>query len=186
VDTFTLKHNGIGTVARGKWVNDKGSGSISSFDFATVIDEAEGALTELDFDGIIKKGEGSIEGNMNWIGAPHEFDYARLNGEFDLRLNDGELVQVEPGSGKLLGLLNFNAIARRLVFDFRDVFASGLQFDRMRYTGVLADGEAIFKEAYILTPAVFVRMEGKLDLDKELIDLEVHLSPEGRTLKWWR
>jgi len=178
VDTFTLKHNGIGTVARGKWVNDKGSGSISSFDFATVIDEAEGALTELDFDGIIKKGEGSIEGNMNWIGAPHEFDYARLNGEFDLRLNDGELVQVEPGSGKLLGLLNFNAIARRLVFDFRDVFASGLQFDRMRYTGVLADGEAIFKEAYILTPAVFVRMEGKLDLDKELIDLEVHLSPE--------
>jgi uncharacterized protein YhdP len=74
--------------------------------------------------------------------------------------------------------LNFNAIARRLVFDFRDVFASGLKFDRMRYAGSLADGEAILSEAFVLSPAVFLRMEGKVDLNKELVDLEVHVSPE--------
>ena len=178
IEEMTLKHNGIGTVARGSWQNTKDTGSVTSFDFATVIDEAGGALTDMDFDGIIRKGEGSIDGNLNWQGAPHEFDYARLNGEFDLRLKDGELVNVEPGSGKLLGLLNFNAIARRLVLDFRDVFAAGLKFDRMQYTGLIADGEAIFRQAYIFTPAVFVRMEGKLDLGKELIDMEVHISPE--------
>lgn len=178
IEEMTLKHNGIGTVARGNWQNTKDTGSVTSFDFATVIDEAGGALTDMDFDGIIRKGEGSIDGSLNWQGAPHEFDYSRLNGEFDLRLKDGELVKVEPGSGKLLGLLNFNAIARRLVLDFRDVFAAGLKFDRMQYTGLIADGEAIFRQAYIFTPAVFVRMEGKLDLGKELIDMEVHISPE--------
>ena len=64
------------------------------------------------------------------------------------------------------------------MFDFRDVFATGLKFDRMRYAGAFADGEAILNEAFVLAPSVFVRMEGKIDLDKELVDLEVHVSPE--------
>jgi uncharacterized protein YhdP len=178
VERFQLKHNGIFTTASGNWVNNSDVGSISKFTFNTIIDEAEGAFNEMDFDGIIKKGEGSVTGKLNWIGAPHEFDYGRLNGDFDAFIKDGELVKVEPGGGKLLGLLNFNAIARRLVFDFRDVFASGLKFDRMRYAGSLADGEAILSEAFVLSPAVFLRMEGKVDLDKELVDLEVHVSPE--------
>jgi len=178
VDSFELKHNGINTKATGNWVNNKEFGSISRFTFNTVIDEAEGAFNDMDFDGIIKKGNGTVKGELRWIGAPHEFDYGRLNGEFDAFIKDGELVKIEPGGGKLLGLLNFNAIARRLVFDFRDVFASGLKFDRMRYAGALADGEAILSEAFVLAPAVFVRMEGKVDLNKELVDLEVHVSPE--------
>jgi uncharacterized protein YhdP len=178
IDRFELKHNGIFTTASGNWVNNSSDGSISKFSFNTVIDEAEGAFVEMDFDGIIKKGEGTVHGKLSWIGAPHEFDYGRLNGEFDAFIKDGELVKVEPGGGKLLGLLNFNAIARRLVFDFRDVFASGLKFDRMRYAGSLADGEAILSEAFVLSPAVFLRMEGKVDLNKELVDLEVHVSPE--------
>ncbi len=177
-DKFVLVHNGIRTTAAGDWSNTKVDGSVSSFDFSTSIDEAEGVLNDMDFNGYVRKGRGSIEGTVEWPGAPYEFEYSRLNGKFDLFVKDGELVQVEPGSGKLLGLLNFNTIARRLVFDFRDVFASGLQFDRMRYRGLLSNGEAILQDAYILTPAVFVRMEGKLDLDKELIDMDVHLSPE--------
>lgn len=178
IDKFALVHNGVRTVATGKWTNKLESGSQTVLNFDTTIDEAEGVLTDMDFEGYIRKGSGSINGNLSWAGAPDEFDYSRLNGKFDLFMKDGELVQVEPGTGKLLGLLNFNAIARRLVFDFRDVFASGLQFDRMRYRGLLANGEAIFQDAYVLTPAVFVRMEGKLDLGKELIDMDVHISPE--------
>ncbi|MFT4635447.1 MAG: hypothetical protein ACI854_000876 [Arenicella sp.] len=178
IERLELKHNGILTNASGDWVNNSQVGSISKFTFNTVIDEAEGAFNDMDFDGFIKKGEGIVSGELRWIGAPHEFDYGRLNGEFDASIKDGELVKIEPGGGKLLGLLNFNAMARRLIFDFRDVFASGLKFDRMRYAGVLADGKAILSEAFVLSPAVFLRVEGKVDLDKELVDLEVHVSPE--------
>lgn len=175
---FELVHSGIQTTATGGWVNNEAAGSYSSFATNTVIDEAGDVLDDMEFTGLIKKGHGSFTGNLNWIGAPHEFDFARLNGDFDLRIRDGELVKVEPGSSKLFGLFNFNAIARRLTLDFRDVFSSGLQFDRMRYAGLLADGEAIMRDAYIFTPAVFVQMEGKVDLDKELIDMEIHASPE--------
>ena len=178
VENFSLSDQGILTTAKGKWVNNAQRGTMSSFDFNTIIDEAGDVLDEMDFQGIIKRGQGTIKGNLNWIGAPHEFDYARLSGDFDLRITDGELVKVEPGGGKLLGLLNFNAIARRLTLDFRDIFASGLQFDRIRFAGILANGEAIMRDAFIFSPAVFVQMEGKIDLDNELIDMEMHMSPE--------
>lgn len=178
VDSLILKHNGVNTQASGVWSNDGEFSSQTSIEFNVEIDEAEGVLNDMDFDGIVRKGKGNINGVLEWAGAPHEFDYSRLNGRFDAFIRDGELVQVEPGSGKLLGLLNFNAMARRLIFDFRDVFASGLQFDRMRYAGLLADGELIFTDAFIFSPAVFVRMEGKLDLAKELVDMEIHISPE--------
>jgi uncharacterized protein YhdP len=178
VDKLTLAHNGIRTEASGLWRNSEDYGSLTTIEFNTDIDQAENALNDMDFDGFVRKGKGSVNGELRWIGAPHEFGYSRLNGRFDASIKEGELVKVEPGGGKLLGLLNFNALARRLVFDFRDVFVSGLQFDRMRYAGVLADGEVIFTDAFIFSPAVFVRMEGKLDLDKELVDMEVHIAPE--------
>lgn len=177
-EKFALVHNGIRTNAEGQWLNTQEDGSKTSVVFNTTIEEAEGVLNDMDFTGYVRKGRGSMNGTLEWSGAPHDFDYSRLNGDFNLFLKDGELVQVEPGSGKLLGLLNFNAIARRLVFDFRDVFARGLQFDRIRYRGLLSNGEAVLQDSYILTPAVFVRMEGKLDLSKELIDMDVHISPE--------
>ena len=56
--------------------------------------------------------------------------------------------------------------------------AAGLRFDRMKFVGVLADGEAVIQDAFLLSPAVFVTMEGNVNIDKELIDMEIHVSPE--------
>jgi uncharacterized protein YhdP len=144
----------------------------------TTIDEAGGVLDEMQFNDLISKGEGEFKGDLIWIGAPHEFDFARLNGSFDLQIKDGELLQVESGAGRLIGLLNFNSILRRLTLDFRDVFSSGLKFDKMQYSGIIAEGKAIMREAFMLSPAVFVQMEGNIDLNREEIDMEIHASPE--------
>ena len=178
IDKFEMIDQGISTKVTGQWVNNSVAGSLSSFAIDTVIDSAGGVLDEMEFDGLIRKGDGTLKANIFWMGAPHEFDFSYLNGDFSLKINDGELVRVESGGGKLLGLLNFNSIARRLIFDFSDVFASGVEFDRMSYDGVLADGEAIMREAYILTSAAFVHMQGKVNLDKETIDMEIHVAPD--------
>ena len=178
IDTIILEDQGVVTTGSGSWVNNSELGSFTHIDFDTDIEAADDALDSLDFAGFLRKGDGYAKGRLEWQGAPHEFDYSRLNGDFDLRIQDGELTQVAPGTGRLLGLLNFNALLRRVTFDFSDVLASGLKFDKMHYTGVLAEGEAIMSEAFLLSPAVFVRMEGKIDLDEELIDMEMHVAPE--------
>jgi len=178
LDKFEMQREGVLTTAQGKWLNSKELGSMTSFDFDTVIDQAETVLDDFSFHGFIKKGNGSVKGNLNWIGAPHEFDFSRLNGNFDLLVEKGELVKIEPGGGKILGLLNFNAAARRLSLDFSDVIAGGLVFDRMQYRGQLSEGKAIMQDAFILSPAAFIRMEGQVDIANEMIDMEVHMSPE--------
>ena len=58
------------------------------------------------------------------------------------------------------------------------MFAEGLTFDRMQYSGLFSDGKAVMRDAYIFTPAVFVRMEGQVDIANEMIDMEIHISPE--------
>lgn len=178
VHKFSVNNTDISTTGYGEWSNTADNGSQSSFSLETKIDEAGGVLDDMKFDDLIRKGEGHFKGNLGWIGAPHEFDFARLNGDFDLQINDGELVKVESGAGRLIGLLNFNSILRRLTLDFRDVFSSGLKFDKMQYSGIVAEGKAILQEAFMLSPAVFVQMEGNIDLNREEIDMEIHASPE--------
>ena len=178
LNKFELEYLGTRTSVTGQWINNPQVGTLSSFDFDMNIKEAGEALGAIDLEGFVNQGKGHIKGNLNWIGAPHEFTSARLNGNFDLKIEDGELVKVSSGSGRLIGLLNFNTIARRLVLDFSDVFADGLEFDQMVFSGVFADGEAIINKAYLFAPAVFMRIEGKVNLVEELIDLEIHLSPE--------
>lgn len=178
LENTTLQDRGITSTITGGWSNTKKEGTISSFDIKTKIDEAGDVLEEMQFNDLIRKGSGELTANLNWIGAPHEFDFSRLNGNFDLQVKDGELVQVDSAAGKLLGLLNFNSIARRLTLDFRDVFSEGLKFDRMHYSGILADGKAMLRDANMMSPAAFVTMHGNIDLAKELIDMEIHASPD--------
>ena len=40
-------------------------------------------------------------------------------------LGSGQILQVEPGSGRLLGLLSMQHLMRRLTLDFRDVIGKG-------------------------------------------------------------
>ncbi len=178
ISQVSLDNTDISTTGSGQWINDEESGSNSSLSLITTIDEAGGVLDEMQFNDLIRQGQGRFNGELRWIGAPHEFDFARLNGEFDLQVKDGELIRVESGAGRLIGLLNFNSILRRLTLDFRDVFSSGLKFDKMQYTGIIAEGKAIMREAFMLSPAVFVQMEGNIDLHREEIDMEIHASPE--------
>lgn len=178
LEKFNLTRRHITTVASGQWRNTKSVGSRSSFTLETKFNEAGNVLGDMAFVGVMKKGKGRLTADIHWRGAPHEFDFSRLDGEFDIKVKDGELLQVEPGSGKLFGLLNANAIFRRMTLDFSDLFAKGLIFDQIRFNGYLAEGEAIYKEAYIYSPAVFIQMQGKVDLDEELVDLEIHAAPE--------
>ena len=174
----SLSHKGIVTQFSGQWSNASDAGSLSSFSYQTDIQAAGEALDSMDFGGILKSGSGLAQGRLEWRGAPHEFDYSRLDGEFDIRIADGELVQVAPGSGRLLGLLNINTLLRRLTLDFSDVVASGLRFDRMRFKGLISEGRALMNEAYMLSPAAFVRMQGEVDMAQELVDMEFNIAPD--------
>ena len=80
----------------------------------------------------VRRGTAKLEGPLAWNGNPSELDYATLSGNFVLEANKGQFIKLDPGIGKLLGVLSLQSLPRRLSLDFRDIFSEGLAFDEIR------------------------------------------------------
>ena len=87
-----------------------------------------------------------------------------LNGSVQARLGDGQLEDVEPGAGRVFGLMSFVALPRRLSLDFSDVFDSGLSFDRITGSFRLVNGEAFTCDLTLISPAADVGIVGRAGL----------------------
>lgn len=125
----------------------------------------------------IKGGAANLSGKINWLGRPEDFDIANLGGQLTLRMKSGRFTQLDPGAGRLLGILSLQALPRRIVLDFRDVFSEGFSFDAIEGDVHLARGVAYLPDLTIRGPSAVVRMKGRIDLDKETQDLRVSIQP---------
>ena len=71
----------------------------------------------------VKGGTALLEGPIAWKGDPARFDIPSLSGQLKLEAKNGRFEQIEPGMGKLLGILSLQALPKRVSLDFRDVFS---------------------------------------------------------------
>lgn len=117
-----------------------------------------------------------VDVNGNWPGSPAALNLRRFGGTVDANLRKGQFVEVEGGANALrvFGLLNFNAINRRLRLDFSDLLGKGLSYDRVK--GVLAatDGVYFTREPLRLDgPSSNLELNGKLDMAHDQIDAKL-------------
>ncbi len=125
----------------------------------------------------VRRGTAKIEGPLSWAGNPSELDYATLSGNFVLEANKGQFVKLDPGIGKLLGVMSLQSLPRRLSLDFRDIFSEGLAFDAIVGTVKVNRGIASTENFRIAGPAVRIQMSGDVDLAKETQKLRVKVYP---------
>jgi uncharacterized protein YhdP len=125
----------------------------------------------------VKRGTAKLEGPLSWAGNPSELDYATLSGNFVLEANKGQFMKLDPGIGKLLGVLSLQSLPRRLSLDFRDVFSDGLAFDEIVGAVKVTRGVATAENFRIQGPAVRVQLSGDVDLNAETQKLHVKVFP---------
>lgn len=82
----------------------------------------------------------ALQLELNWPGSPDSFAMEELNGAGQIRLKSGQVSDVDPGAGRLAGLLSLSALTKRLRLDFSDVLDKGLQFDELNADWVLQHG----------------------------------------------
>ena len=80
-----------------------------------------------------------------------------------MRLEDGELEEVDPGAGRVLGLVSFVELPRRLSLDFRDVFARGFRYSSIAGQFNIEDGVASTCDLSLEGPAANVGIVGQVD-----------------------
>ncbi|MCY1405035.1 hypothetical protein D9M71_202620 [compost metagenome] len=117
-----------------------------------------------------------MDADGRWPGSPAWVSLKRYSGSLDASLHKGQFVEVEGGAQALrvFGLLNFNAINRRLRLDFSDLLGKGLSYDRVE--GVLAATDGVYvtrRPPKVEGPSSDLELNGTLDLAHDQIDAKL-------------
>jgi uncharacterized protein (TIGR02099 family) len=140
-------------------------------------------LTDLGFQHGFDRGEGKVEGQLRWPDTPNRFTWEGLEGNGRVEVENGRLVEVEPGAGRLLGLFSLNMLPRRLALDFRDVFQRGFAFERIKGTVRLVGSDLYTSDLRIQGAAANVEIEGRTGIVARDHDQRIVVTPRvGGTL----
>ncbi|MDO9314121.1 MAG: YhdP family protein [Burkholderiaceae bacterium] len=138
-----------------------------------------GALVDrLGFGKVVRGGKGGLSGQVAWLGSPLSLDYPSLTGQINISIAAGQFLKAEPGVGRLLSVLSLQALPRRLVLDFRDVFQQGFAFDDISGDVQIMKGVAQTNNLRMRGVQAAVLMEGQADIEQETQDLRVIVVPE--------
>lgn len=142
-------------------------------------DDIGALLVGLGLGGQVAGGEGAFGVVADWRGSPDRFNLANVNADLTLNARDGRLLEIEPGAGRVLGLLGVTQLRRRLMLDFSDFFAKGFAFDRIKGRGHLANGQLRTDELAIRGPAADIQVRGVTDLRNQSFDQTVEVKPHS-------
>jgi uncharacterized protein (TIGR02099 family) len=137
----------------------------------------EKLLARVGYPDAVRRGSANLSGNLSWNGSPFTLDYPTLNGGFRLDAAAGQFAKLEPGVGRLLGILSLQSLPRRITLDFRDVFSDGFAFDKIGGQFAMTRGVMETKDLQIQGPSAKVLMSGTVNLGAETQNLRVRVQP---------
>ncbi len=150
----------------GRWVIDEGDpdGSRTYLDATLTSTGFEETMARLDYDPGILSDDFSMDFEVDWSGGPRDDFRESLDGTFRVQIGSGQLADVEPGAGRMFGLLSVVALPRRLALDFRDVFGKGFAFDQIRGRFRVEDGQTYTCNLSLESPAAAIGIVGRAGL----------------------
>ena len=165
--------------ATGTW-GDAGAGQPrrAAMDFALALGDSGALLERLGMGRVVRGGKGSLTGDVSWPGSPFSPDYAKMTGQVKVAIDSGQFLKAGPGAARLLSVLSLQSLPRRLLFDFRDLFAEGFAFDNVVGDVRIGQGQASTNNLRMRGAAAAVLMEGSANLEHETEDLRVVVVPE--------
>ncbi len=177
LDRLNLANPDGSLTGKGTWVNT--GRHRTRLDFELNAHDIGKLLDRLGYANAVRRGTATLKGDLQWFGPLTGIDYPSLSGQMSVEAAKGQFNKLEPGVGKLLGLISLQSLPRRLTLDFRDIFSDGLAFDSI-------DGKLVIRSGVMRTveplriygPAAQVDIQGETNLERETQDLNVVVRPE--------
>ncbi|MFC4520059.1 YhdP family protein [Cupriavidus pinatubonensis] len=145
--------------------------------FAIDIRDAGATLERLGLPHTLRDGKGKLEGRVVWRGSPMSIDYRTLTGRLSLDLENGQILSVDPGAARLLGVLSLQGLLRFATLDFRTLSGRGLLFDRITGSGTIENGVGTIQDFELKSPQIIASMTGSANLLRETQDIDVRVVP---------
>ncbi|MHC9084535.1 YhdP family protein [Luteimonas sp. RIT-PG2_3] len=181
IERMQMRAPGQQVDVRGEWVG-RGDSARTRLDVDVDSGDFGRVLLGMGLGQRINGGEGSLRFSARWPGSPIAFAPGALEGTLSVQIRDGQLAEVEPGAGRVLGLLSVAELPRRLMLDFRDFFAKGFTFNRIGGNIRIGDGIASSDDMAISGPAADIRIRGRADLRAQTHDQTIEVLPKAGNL----
>ena len=178
LDALKLKGDILSFTGKGKWhqwnntpeMDMEGTLDISSF---------EDFLNMLGYDQLMRGGKARISGYLSWPGGPADYSKDVIEGKVSIKVEKGTYLEGKPGTaGRILGLLNMNALVRRISFDFTDVSDKGFEFEKIKGDFRITRGNAYTDNFMVQAPSAKILVTGRVGLAAEDYDEKVLVVPE--------
>ncbi|HEU5397776.1 MAG TPA: AsmA-like C-terminal region-containing protein, partial [Gammaproteobacteria bacterium] len=175
-DTFSITGDGA-------WKVTPADAQSAAIDLDVKSHDVGKTLADLGFAPAITGSKGEINAALDWRDGPFGDIVHSLGGTLHVKLEDGQIVDVQPGAGRVFGLLSLNALPRRLLLNFSDVFAKGFGYDSIEGDFTLQDGDAYTKDLQVKGPAARITLIGRTGLARHDFDEALIVDPNvGSTL----
>jgi len=176
IEKLTLSSDDGSLSANGWWRNTR-STQQTDLDVNLDVRDPGRYLARFGLPDAVRGAPAQLSGKVAWQGSPQDFDYPTLNGEFNVITGRGQFLKLDPGIGKLLGVLSLQAFKRRLDGDYQDLFGEGFAFDEITGMVRIRDGVMQTDDLKIVGPSARVNITGSADLARETQDLKVRVQP---------
>ncbi|MGD8908879.1 MAG: YhdP family protein, partial [Chromatiales bacterium] len=162
---------------QGYWrLTDKGH--LTSLNLQSHIASLGDLQQELGMSSGIKDAPTDIKAEFYWSSSPLEVDAKKLYGSIWLKVGKGQVKDVEPGVGRLIGLFSLNALGKRLALDFRDFFSEGFSFDAIEGNFTISDGVATTQDLTMQSASALIGFSGETGLVNRTYNQKVVVIPQ--------
>ena len=182
---ITSKDETFEIAGTGRWLADDEDplGSHTSITATLTSNNVEQTMARLNYQPGIVGQDMSMLFDLDWSGSPRAEFFDVLDGEVQVRLGEGQLREVDPGAGRVFGLMSIVELPRRLSLDFRDVFNKGFGFNKIAASFRIDDGKTYTCDLSLEGPAADIGIVGEADLASRTYDQTAIVSVNvGNTL----
>ncbi|MBD1581059.1 YhdP family protein [Pseudoalteromonas sp. S16_S37] len=158
---------------QGRWIDGRSyvDGILNSKDIGELFDE-------FDLTSTIKDSRANVAYQLNWQGAPYDFDIETLSGEINWQLGEGHLTEISDQGARVFSLLSLDSLIRKLKLDFRDVFSKGFFYNQMKGSVQIDKGIAYTKDTKLDGVPADLSIQGYANLNTQEINYDLAVAPQ--------
>lgn len=181
--SFASRHGEMHIDATGSWLVRGNDGARTRLAVNLSSTQVASTLEKLGFDPVIEGELADVTASVEWPGAPSKDWLRNVHGDVTVRVETGSMLDIEPGAGRVVGLMSILALPRRLALDFRDVFNKGFVFDEITGDFLILDGDAYTDNLKLTGPAAEIGVAGRTGLaDRDYEQQAVVTAEPGNML----
>ncbi|MDH5766978.1 MAG: DUF3971 domain-containing protein, partial [Gammaproteobacteria bacterium] len=161
IDQLDLDGPDIQLKGKGSWLTTWRYENRTVLDFSLTTGNLGRCLHELNLSKSIKDADGRGDFKLAWNAEPYNVSLDLIEGESNIKLEDGELVDIKPGAGRILGILNFETL---LSLDFGNQVSGGFSFDEIKGSLRFENGNVYTDDMIIEGKVAEINMQGRVGL----------------------